>query len=343
MVRLGTFRALACCALAAAIAGQSDGARIEVEARLITTAGWSWQCDPIRCTLSVTNAGADRLVRPKYTTAAGSLFPFEVERERDGRWEPMDPPQGQREHPARYLTSPAGLRVGRDQTASFEVELWDLEAVSRAGRMRMRFLLETGDRAGKDAKWLDAPTPWLEIEIREHAANAAFLSASDATARRSAYDLMSFALNSTHQATRNRGPFNPGPGGLPRRWGPHVPIAEQILAAAGLSMQLRARAHLVIAYDAIEQAMRAPEDARAAHLRNASAHLGAVELVASPPSGGLAPLPSGGLEPLRCMLAAYVDARLQGQDSRRAHSELCARYPVFATWWRWELRDLLLP
>ncbi|MEZ5964031.1 MAG: hypothetical protein R3F56_09325 [Planctomycetota bacterium] len=354
--------ALAFGATVVVLPAQGDATAVALEvgaqATLSAAANWSWQCDPIRCALRVTGSKGDVFVRPKYVRGDHVLFPFEVERAQGDGWEPVEPtPRRRAWHPASYITSPAGRRIDGKEGFTFEVDLWDLDAVSQPGRIRARFVLEARaaakedaakkDTAGKtkakkDFVWSDLKTPWLEVAIRPHAANAARLLADDAAELRLRYDLMSFALNSTETAARNRGPFNPGPGGTrSRRWQAIVPVAEQLVADADLSWRLRSRARLVLANDEVEMALGAAGPEVEEHLRAASAHLEAPEFEASPPSGGLASLPSGGLEPFRQMLLAFIAGCRGSGDPQQAHAELCRRFPFFAMWWRAESARLL--
>ncbi|MFO1076243.1 MAG: hypothetical protein U1E73_00790 [Planctomycetota bacterium] len=318
-----------------------------VAAKLIAAGNWSWQCDPIRFSLRVANAGADAMVRPKYSSAPGALFPFEIEREHVGRWEPVRPQREKAlDDPARFVTSPGGQRIPRGDDFAFEVDLFDLDAVSVPGRVRIRFALEQRDASVKGAAWSDLPTPWLEIAIREHLPNAAALLGDRAADLRARYEALSRRLNWTQRGERNQGPFNPGPGGMAHGnihgWQRHAETAEQLLAAADLSWRLRARAHLVLAWYECELAGRAGGDAAEAHLRAARAHLEAEELAATPPSAGIAALPSGGLVPMRRMLFAHIARRLDGESAEAVYRELCAAYPFFTAWWRVELEELLL-
>lgn len=339
---------LGCVATLGLLRAQESESSDGTAATLLTVTDWVWQCEPIRCTLRVSAPASDVRVRPLYSRSTDPLTPLQVERRQgdEDRWVPVAPPPRQREHPSRYLTSPAGLEIGKGKSYDFEVELWDLAVVSQPGTIRMRFLLEAGTGSGKDAVWSEVATPWAQFEIRAHEGNAAWLLGDDGQARRNGLDRLEIALNSTFATASNRGPANLGPtGASARSFEPFVPLAEELIADAKLSWRLRARARLVLAYDAIGRALRAKgvdrDAVREAALSSARAHLGAAELVASPPSGGLDALPSGGLAVLQQLLIALADGLEGRADARVAYAELAAHHPWFATAWRAEAVDLL--
>jgi len=323
-------------ALAAGVPGQDQAGSPRVSAELAAAREWSWQCDPIRCALRVTNAGRDVHVRAAYSTERSSLFPFEVQREGDEGWEPVQPDADQPTwRPARHITSPVGRELAPGKEFSFEVELWTLEALSRPGPLRLRFALEARPTASEGAAWEKLLTPWLTLEVREHAANAELLLAQDADELRRGYDRLATVLSSTRQTAMNRGPYNPGPAGPTRseRWLRHAPTAEAILEADEVSLHLRSRARLVLAHGLVSRAAHVPDEQVAETLRRANEHLALLELDAQPASGGL--------EPMRRMLSATVGGRLLGEDQQLAFEQLRAEYPFFGRLWRWELRELL--
>ena len=314
-------------------------ARPDVRVRLVAARGWSWQGDPIRCALEVLNRGADVQVRSEHSSERSALLPFEVEYEHDEGWQPVRPTKKRRSsHPARYLTSPTGSPVKGSRDFAFEVELWDLDAVSRPGRIRLRFAIEVKDRAKEGSAWTGLQTPWLTIEIRDHPANAACLLAAGTAALQAQYDVLSTTLNSTRQTTKNTGPVNFGPAGpssVAVRWRRSSVAVERLLADKQISKHLRSRARLAFVYEAVEQAVHTRDDDRLLELlQTARDHLAAIELDAQPASGGL--------EPLRCMLVAYVNGRLHQEDRQLAHAQICERYPFFGRMWQHELRQLLL-
>lgn len=330
-----------CCFLSQQLLASSiclpQDSRPDVRVRLVAARGWSWQGDPIRCALEVLNRGADVQVRSKYSSKRSTLFPFEVEYEHDEGWQPVRPTKKRRSsHPARYITSPTGWPVKGN--FAFEVELWDLDAVSRPGRIRLRFAIEVKDRAKEGAAWTELQTPWLTIEIRDHPANAACLLAEGTAALQAQYDALSATLNSTMQTARNTGPVNFGPAGpssVSQRWRRCSLAVERLLADKQISKHLRSRARLAFAYESVEQAVHARDDDQLLKfLQTAREHLAAIEFDAQPASGGL--------EPLRRMLVAYVAGRLHQEDRQLAHAQICERYPFFGMMWRSELRQLLL-
>lgn len=339
---------LAAIALVAAITdprAQEPAAAAGPQATLQPMAAWVWQCEPLRCALRAVAPDGSVMVRSRYAREVDPLAPLQVERRTaDGEhWERVQAPPRRLDHPASHLTVPRGLQLDRQQDFLFEFELWDLAVMSRPGAHRLRFLLHTRDAASKDGPWSELATPWVEFEIRAHDGNAAFLLGDDAAERGSALDLMSFSLNSTQTMVRNQGPTNPGPsrarGGS---WQRHVPLAERLVADTRVSSRLRARARLVLAYDAIAHALDTTGAQRDAFVLAARTHLGATEVIASPPAGGLDELPSGGLAALRWMLLAGVDGLDGKVDPRDAHRQLAERHPFFAMWWRHEAADLLL-
>lgn len=312
-------------------------------ATLVAAANWSWQCDPIRFTVRVTGTPDATIVRTRRAAGDDALFPFEVERRDGDAFVPVRiTRQGSGEHPARCLTPPNGLRIDAESELLLEAELWHFDVVANPGRIRVRFHFEVCDTKTKDAPWVDMVTAWREIDILAHAGNAAHLLGDAAAAEGAACESMMASLNSTWARQTNYGPTNFGPK-MPslRHWQASVPFADRIVADAATSFRLRARARLVLAYDAIERARRAEGDARDEALRAARAHLAADEVVAPAPSGGIAALPSGGFEPLRLMLLAAVDGMRGGRDPRLVRRELCERYPFFAMWWRSEAIELL--
>jgi len=325
----------------ALLRAQDDAAAPPPVATLIAAANWSFQCDPIRFSLLLASDGDDLLVRVADGPGGDALFPFEIERRDGERWTPVRVEStGASAHPARSVLPSGGRRVGRDSAVTVELDLWHLDAVSVPGRLRIRCRLAARPAAAKDNTFVDLPTPWLEIEVREQAGNAAHLLGPEAAEERAAHERLMLALNSTWAVQKNRGPVNFGPK-LPslRHWQDHVPVAERLVADAKVSWRIRARARLVLAHDAIERALHGHGEGRDAALRAARAHLEANELVASPPSGGIEALPSGGFEPVRQMLLARVDGLQGGRDPRLARRDLCERYPFFATWWDAEMAE----
>lgn len=326
---------------AAALRSQDDAP--PPVATLVAATNWSWQCDPIRFTVRVTGKAGATMVRTKQRAGDDELFPFEVERRDGDAFTPVRLPlRGRGENAACCLTPPKGTRIGDGEELLLEAELWYFAVVATPGRIRVRFQLEVCDSTTKDAPWVDIVTPWREIDILAQAGNAAHLLGDAAAAECAACEGMMAALNSTWARQSNYGPTNFGPR-LPslRHWQGSVPFAERIVADAATSFRLRARARLVLAYDAIERAGRMDRGARDEALGVANAHLAADELVAPAPSGGIEALPSGGFEPVRLMLLAASDGMSGGRDPRLARRELCERYPFFAMWWRHEAVELL--
>lgn len=312
--------------------------RPAASAALIAAAKDLWQCEPIRCSLEVKAANGAVYVRPAAPAAADPLVPWQVERFHDDHWEAVRVATREREHPASRLTPPRGRRIEPKDGFLFELELWHLDVVSKPGRIRVRCQLEERDARDEKAPFTALATPWLEFEIHAHAANAALLLGETAELR-TAYETFARGLNSTETVARNSGPFNPGPGAV--AFATHVPTAERLLADPKVSWRLRARARLVLAYNAVDNAGRTAGPDREEHLRKAREHLDADEMIASPPSGGLEALPSGGLLVLRQMLVACVDG-LEGRgDPAVALRELRERHPFFAMWWRAEAAALL--
>ena len=317
-----------------------------VTAELTTSKRWSWQCEPIRCTLNVINRGAEAHIRIQDGNNNQPLYPFVLEREHDGAWQPVQPlKQKRRSHPARMLISTGGKTLAPDETLSFEADLWDLDAVSQPGRIRIRFAVDAKAAEPKGAPWNPAKTPWLNLEILPHEANATHLLGPDAADLRSQYDKMSEGLNWTIRTSMNFGPFNQGPAGpfgqAPAKFIRHTATARQLLAIEELSPQLRARARLVAAYSQIEEAQRCPPNDVEDLLVAATRELNAPEVTASPPSGGLAPLPTGGLQALRSMLAAHIAIRMGDESPQEARERLTKQYPWFTYWWSHEMRELL--
>lgn len=342
-MRIRVLASIAIVVSAVTLRAQENATPPEPTVTLVAESNWSWQCDPLRFAVRVTGKKGATLVRTKREGGDDALFPFAVER-RDG--EVFTPVRldgkGRAAHPARCLTPSNGLRIVDDAGLLLEAELWHFDVVSKPGRIRVRFQVQVADATAKDAPSIDVFTPWHEIEIRAHAGNAAHLLGDSAAAERAACETMMSSINGTWTAQRHFGPTNLGPR-LPslRSWQSSVPVAERLVADAATSFRLRARARLVLAYDAIERAMRANGAARDDGLRLATAHLEANEIVASAPSGGLEALPSGGFEPLRLMLLAAIDGARGERDPRVALDELRERYPFFAMWWRDEAAELL--
>lgn len=334
---------LAVATAAPALPSQENAPLPQPAATLVAAANWSWQCDPIRFTVRVTGKTGATMVRTQRKGGDDALFPFEVERRDGDAFTPVRLPlEGRGENTARCLTPPNGTRIVDRAGLVLEPELWLFDVVATPGRIRVRFQLEACDATTKDAPWVDLVTPWRELDVLAHAGNAAHLLGDAAAAERAACEAMMASINSTWARQSNYGPTNFGPK-LPslRHWQGSVPFAERIVADAATSFRLRARARLVLAYDAIELARRADGEARDEALRAASAHLAADELVAPAPSGGIEALPSGGLEPVRRMLLAAIDGMCGGRDPQLARRELCERYPFFAMWWRHEAVELL--
>lgn len=321
---------------------RSEGAT----ASLIPVANWVFQCEPIRCTLQATAADSAVRVRPLYSRSSDPLSPLQVERRQgdEDRWVAVSPPPRSRAHPSRYLTSPPGFPLAARQSRQLEVELWDSALLAEPGTIRVRILLESTDAKTnpKEAVWRELATPWVQFEIRAHEGNAAFLLGKDNAARLAGLDEIGEALNTTFTTIRNQGPTNPGPGDqTARKFERFGLLATSLVADPKVSWRLRARARLVLGYDAAGQALRAKGDARDQALLAARTHLTATELVASPPSGGLDPLPSGGLLVLQQFLLALVDD-LGGQgDAEAVYADLHKRHPWFGHLWHVEAFDLL--
>lgn len=324
-------------------ASQAEGAT----ATLIPVTNWVFQCEPIRCTLQATAPDSAVWVRPLHSHSSDPLSPLQVERRQgdEDRWVAVPPPPRPRAHPSRYLTAPSGRLVEARQSCQFEVELWDSALLAEPGTIRVRCRLETTEATAnlKEAAWRELATPWVQFEIRAHEGNTAFLMGKENTARLAGLDELGEALNATFTTMQNQGPTNLGPAGrTASRFERFGPLATSLVADPKVSWRLRARARLVLGYDAVAQALRAKGDAREQALLAARTHLTATELVASPPSGGLDPLPSGGLLVLQQFLLAIADD-LEGQgDAKAVHADLCKRHPWFAHAWRMEAIDLLL-
>ena len=331
-------------AAASVLAAQDKEGATGVTAALTTSKRWSWQCEPIRCTLQITNHGAKARIRIPAGGANQPLYPFELEREHDGAWVPIQPPKKRgRPHPARMLISMGTGELAPDESLTLEAEIWDLDAVSQPGRIRIRFAVDARPADPKESRWVAANKIWLELEILPHEANATHFLGDDAANLRARYNKMSNSLNWTVTTSKNFGPYNAGPAGpfgpAPAKFIRHTDTAKQLLAIDELSPQLRARARLVMAYSTVEQALRAndPEEL----LLAAKQELDAPEVTASPPSGGLSPLPSGGLQALRTLLTAHIAVRMDGTNPQEAYGQLQQQYPWFAELWSHEIRELL--
>lgn len=324
-------------------AGQVEGAT----ATLVPVANWVFQCEPIRCTLQATAPDSAVRVRPLFSRSSDPLSPLQVERRQgdEDRWVAVPLPPRPQAHPFRYLTSPSGRLVEAKQSCQFEVELWDSALLAEPGTIRVRCRLETTEATAKlkEAAWTELATPWVQFEIRAHEGNAAFLLGKKNAARLAGLDELGEKLNTTFTTMQNQGPTNLGPTGQTAgRFERFGPLATSLVADPKVSWRLRARARLVLGYDAVVQALRAKGEAREQALLAARTHLTATELVASPPSRGLEPLPSGGLLVLQQLLLALADD-LEGQgDAKAVHADLCKRHPWFAHAWRVEAIDLLL-
>lgn len=357
---MNRFLHVACIVASAAglVAQQGDGGVAVAEAQLVAAQKWSMQGDPIRFTLRLAAVGGDARVRVASTNSPSWLHPFVVEREIAGAWRAVQPrpaagdaeprPLSARQrqllrNPSRLLTGSAGRVLKEGSTVDLEADLWRVQALALAGKLRVRMLLQTLV-PGDQREWQDVSMPWTAITIYGHAGNAAGLLGEDNAELATRFEVLCAALNKTMRTSRNSGPVNVGPAGplrgSPNRWGPHLQTCIDLLADPDLSPRVHARARLVRIYHCIEE-VRCGRDRDQSDLRQARADLASPELSNPAPGNGLAALPSGGFEPMRLLLDAWLDAEPDREAYRESMAEILEAYPFFNYWWGYEARSLL--